>query len=141
MTADDDLPRTIRREREAQREARERERLAREREAAAVSVPSIEHEGAYGALASPPATVTDFDVPFVRLMTFFIKAVFAAIPALVVLTAILWLFGKLLFTLVPELVHLKVDIQIYPLQSADDVKTTDKGPAQRVTTPAQPPRK
>ena len=94
MTADDDLPRTIRREREAQREARERERQAREREAAAVSVPSIEHEGAYGALASPPATVTDIDVPFVRLMTFFIKAVFAAIPALVVLTAILWLFGQ-----------------------------------------------
>jgi hypothetical protein len=86
MTADDDLPRTIRREREAQREARERERLAREREAAAaVSAPSIEHEGAYGALASPPATVTDIDVPFFRLMTFFIKAVFAAVPALIML--------------------------------------------------------
>ncbi len=36
MTADDDLPRTIRREREArEREARERERRARERQAAA----------------------------------------------------------------------------------------------------------
>ena len=123
MTADDDLPRTIRREREAQREARERERLAREREAAAaVSAPSIEHEGAYGALASPPATVTDIDVPFFRLMTFFIKAVFAAIPALIVLTALLWLFGQGLQTVFPQLLKMKIDVQIYAPQSAADFR-------------------
>jgi hypothetical protein len=122
MTADDDLPRTIRREREAQREARERERLAREREAAAVSVPSIEHEGAYGALASPPATVTDIDVPFLRLMTFFIKAVFAAIPALIVLTALLWLFGQGLQSFFPQLLKMKIDVQIYAPQSAADFR-------------------
>ena len=117
MTADDDLPRTIRREREAQREARERERLAREREAAAaVSAPSIENEGAYGALASPPATVTDIDVPFFRLMTFFIKAVFAAIPALIALTALLWLFGQVLQTVFPQLLKMKIDVQIYAPQ-------------------------
>src|SRR5436190_5069442 len=102
MTADDDLPRTIRREREA-REREARERQAREREAAmAASVPSIERDGGYGALASPPATVTDIDVPFVRLMMFFVKAVFAAIPALIVLTALLWLFGQGLQSLFPH---------------------------------------
>ena len=123
MTADDDLPRTIRREREAQREARERERLAREREAAtAVSAPSIDHEGGYGALASPPATVTDIDVPFLGLMTFFIKAVFAAIPALIMLTALLWLFGQGLQTFFPQLLKMKIDVQIYAPQSAADFR-------------------
>ena len=127
MTADDDLPRTIRREREAQREARERERLAREREAAAaVSAPSIEHEGAYGALASPPATVTDIDVPFFRLMTFFIKAVFAAIPALIMLTALLWLFGQGLQSFFPQLLKMKIDVQIYSPQSAADFRPAGK---------------
>ena len=129
MTADDELPRTIRREREAQREARERERLAREREAA-VSAPSIEHEGAYGALATPPATVTDIDVPFFRLMTFFIKAVFAAIPALIALTALLWLFGQGLQTVFPQLLKMKIDVQIYAPQSAADFRG-EKSPPRR----------
>ena len=122
MTADDDLPRTIRRERDA-REREARERQAREREAAtAVPVPSIEREGAYGALASPPATVTDIDVPFLGLMTFFIKAVFAAIPALIMLTALLWLFGQGLQTFFPQLLKMKIDVQIYAPQSAADFR-------------------
>jgi hypothetical protein len=118
MTAeDDDLPRTIRREREA------RERQAREREtAAAAAVPSIDHDAAYGALASPPATVTDIDVPFVRLMMFFVKAVFAAVPALVVLTALLWLFGQGLQSFFPQLLKMKIDVQIYAPQSAADFR-------------------
>ena len=131
MTADDDLPRTIRREREAQREARERERLAREREAAtAVPTPSIEHEGGYGALAAPPATVTDIDVPFLGLMTFFIKAVFAAIPALIMLTALLWLFGQGLQTFFPQLLKMKIDVQIYAPQSAADFRA-ERSPPRR----------
>ncbi len=122
MTADDDLPRTIRRERDA-REREARERQAREREAAsAVPMPSIEREGAYGALASPPATVTDIDVPFLGLMTFFIKAVFAAIPALIMLTALLWLFGQGLQTFFPQLLKMKIDVQIYAPQSAADFR-------------------
>ena len=118
MTAeDDDLPRTIRREREA------RERQAREREtAAAGSVPSIDHDAAYGALASPPATVTDIDVPFLRLMMFFVKAVFAAVPALIVLTALLWLFGQGLQSFFPQLLKMKIDVQIYAPQSAADFR-------------------
>ena len=122
MTADDDLPRTIRRERDA-REREARERQARERDAAAaVSAPSIEREGAYGALASPPATVTDIDVPFLGLMTFFIKAVFAAVPALLMLTALLWLFGQGLQTVFPQLLKMKIDVQIYAPQSAADFR-------------------
>ena len=113
LAADDDLPRTIRREREA------RERQAREREAAAaMSVPSIDHYGDYGALASPPTTVTAIDVPFIGLMTFFIKAVFAAIPALIVLTVLLWLFGQGLQSFFPQLLKMKIDVQIYAPQSA-----------------------
>jgi hypothetical protein len=130
MTADDDLPRTIRRERDA-REREARERQAREREAAsAVPAPSIEREGGYGALASPPATVTDIDVPFLGLMTFFIKAVFAAIPALIMLTALLWLFGQGLQTFFPQLLKMKIDVQIYAPQSAADFRA-ERSPPRR----------
>ena len=130
MTADDDLPRTIRREREA-REREARERQAREREAAmAASVPSIERDGGYGALASPPATVTDIDVPFLGLMMFFVKAVFAAIPALIVLTALLWLFGQGLQSFFPQLLKMKIDVQIYAPQSAADFRG-EKAPPRR----------
>jgi hypothetical protein len=116
MTADDDLPRTIRREREA------RERLARERESS-VSVPPIpvmEHEPAF--LPAPASTVTAIEVPFLRLMMFFIKAVFAAVPALIALTAVLWLFGQGLQSFFPQLVKMKIDVQIYSPQSAADFR-------------------
>ena len=59
MTADDDLPRTIRREREArEREARERE--ARERQAAARAVLQIEREGEFEVRAPrrPPSSTS-----------------------------------------------------------------------------------
>ncbi len=48
-----------------------------------------------------PATVVRFDVPFTHLMGFFIKAVFAAIPALILLGVLLWFAGSLLKTLLP----------------------------------------
>jgi len=102
MTADDDLPRTIRREREA------REREARERETrASSSVPAVERDGPYE-LPPPAATITAIDIPFGRLMAFFLKAVFAAIPALIVLTVLLWLFGQGLQTFFPQLLKLKI---------------------------------
>lgn len=103
LTADDDLPRTIRREREA------REREAREREGA-LPVPAVVREGASYAMPAPApaATVTGFDVPFGRLMMFFIKAVFAAIPALLVLTVLLWLFGQGLQSFFPQLLKMKI---------------------------------
>ena len=122
----DDLPRTLRREREARaREAREREareRQARERE----PVMSREGEGSgYSAVPAyigprsggvpfvygddpMPAAVTRFDVPFLRLVGFFLKAVIAAIPALVLLGTILWFAGKGLEAYFPELVRMKI---------------------------------
>jgi hypothetical protein len=112
MTADDDLPRTIRREREArEREARERE--TRERAAIVPSGPTALERNDFG-YPAPAATVTDFDVPFVKLMMFFIKAVFAAVPALVVLTIMLWLLGQGLQTAFPQLLKLKILIYVPP---------------------------
>jgi hypothetical protein len=121
MTADDDLPRTIRREREA------RERQAREQREAAVAGPvaSMERESPFPT-AAPGSTVTDIDVPFFRLMAFFIKAVFAAIPALIVLTALLWLFGQGLQSFFPQLLKMKIDVQIYSPQSAADFRPVGK---------------
>jgi len=86
IAAEDDLPRTIRREREArEREARQRQML-----------PTLVRHDEVVALAAPAATVTGFDVPFLHLMAFCVKAVFAAIPALVLLALLLWGFGKAL---------------------------------------------
>ncbi len=120
MTVDDDLPRTIRRERDAQREAREREAREREarelqaqarerRAAAAVPAPAPAFDGAE-ALALPPpgVAIVDVDVPFAKLATFFIKAAFAVVPALLMLTAMLWVFGQMLQTFFPHLLKLKI---------------------------------
>jgi hypothetical protein len=116
----DDLPRTFRREKEARaREARER--AAQER-AAAPSLP-LGSDGFSGpqpqvyrsADVSPniedmpyPASVRRFDVPFFHLVTFFLKAVIAGIPALVLLGIVLWFAGAALETLFPALVKMKI---------------------------------
>jgi hypothetical protein len=117
----DDLPRTVRREKEA------RERELREREAAvepAPPGPSLSsttlapdyesHGPAYrGGVAEPPvpAAVTRLEIPFLRLVAFFLKAVFAAIPALLLLAGLLWGAGHLLRVYFPDLV--KMQILIY----------------------------
>lgn len=110
----DDLPRTLRREKEARaREARER--AAQERAAA----PSLSTEPApqvyaagdtqpYVADMPFPAVVRRFDVPFLHLTGFFLKAVIAAIPALLLLTIILWFAGALLQATFPELVKMRI---------------------------------
>ena len=102
MTADDDLPRTIRREREA------REREARERQAAPAPMLEQEAEAGFEMPAPPAATVVDFDVPFAKLSMFFVRAVFAAVPALVVLMALLWVFGHTLQMFFPQLLKMKI---------------------------------
>jgi len=112
LTADeglDDLPRTLRREREA------RERAARQKEAKARAA-TLTHdfgasdiqEHAYAAEAPTGTAVTRFDVPFTHLMAFSIKAVLAAIPALMLLGALLWVAGALLKAYFPELVHMEI---------------------------------
>lgn len=110
LTADDggpdDLPRTLRRERDA------RDRQARERAGGIPSyVPERETAGTIDIGPAQPATVTGLDIPFVRLMVFFIKAVFAAIPALIILGALIWLSGEILTAFFPQLIKMQILIR------------------------------
>lgn len=130
----DDLPRTLRRERES------RERAAREMQARAeASTPAAPARGGwersqasvpatqpsiygtpepvnpgYGEGYTPPGetsgavTVRRLKVPFFSLMAFFIKAVFAAIPAILILVAMLWGLGVALQTYFPQLIKMKI---------------------------------
>ena len=97
----DDLPRTLRRERDRQKAA-----------AAGAPQPSMSAmKGDYApALADElvPAAVKRLEVPFWRLMLFFLKAVLAAIPALILLGVMLWFAGHLLQTLYPDLIKMKI---------------------------------
>ncbi|MBY0559020.1 hypothetical protein [Hyphomicrobium sp.] len=117
----EDLPRTFRREKEARaREARER---AEQERAAAPSLsmgaadrrarprPDTYASGELDAADEQQlvsATVRRFDVPFVDLVTFFLKAVIAGIPALLLLGAILWVMGAALEALFPALIKMKI---------------------------------
>ena len=115
MAADggpDDLPRTLRRARE------ERMREAELQQAAGPGLASVP---AFGPAVEPRAgflddpervTVTAVKVPFLRLMAFFLKAVFAAIPALIVLGVVLWVMGFALKTYFPQLVHMQITISV-----------------------------
>ena len=105
----DDLPRTLRRE----HEARAREREARKRGSLADSVPFSDRQDSETATAdvpAPAATLTGFDVPFMRLVAFYLKSVVAAIPALILLTVILYFMGQALQGFFPELVKMKIMI-------------------------------
>lgn len=108
--ASDDLPRTLRRERDArQRAAREKEDKARAATLTHDFGRSDERPGQMFATdAGAGVAVTRFDVPFLHLMLFSIKAVLAAIPALVLLGVLLWFAGALLKTYYPELVHMQI---------------------------------
>jgi hypothetical protein len=106
----DDLPRTLRREKEA--------RAAQAARTSSLSAGSAVNPQAYlpesGALDEPlqPAEVRALRIPFFHLMFFFIKAVLAAIPALILLVALLWLAGDILMTYFPWLVKVKVQIYV-----------------------------
>lgn len=111
----DDLPRTFRREKE-NREREARERASRDRGPAAPSLtaspdiyvePAPQVASVNGDLPYP-AVVRRFDVPFLHLVTFFLKSVLAAIPALFLLGVILWFAGHLLQGLFPDLVKMKI---------------------------------
>lgn len=116
LTADadfDDLPRTLKREREARaREARERAQREREATLTSDAPRYLGRDDSYPRPAFPddpvPARVTRLDVPFLRLVTFFLKAVIAAIPALILLGVLLWFAGHILQTQFPELVKMKI---------------------------------
>ncbi len=118
----DDLPRTLRREKEARlREARERlgqtggspsgTALRGEMTAEPAPLLASRNEGSSLDMATgdaPAATVTALNVPFFHLMGFFIKAAFAAIPAMILMLGVLWLFGQALETFFPELLKMKI---------------------------------
>jgi hypothetical protein len=61
--------------------------------------------------AAPGVAVSALKIPFFRLMAFFIKAVFAAIPALLILIGILWGLGAVAQHYVPWLVKMRILIQ------------------------------
>jgi hypothetical protein len=137
LTADvaefDDLPRTLRRE----REARERERRERESRDKKLTTPSDRpsdrddnrkssfepspalyaprdrdlDESGPNDLDYPAATVKRFDVPFFHMMRFYLKGVVAAIPALVLLTAICWGMGQLIKIFFPWMLKAQILIQ------------------------------
>ncbi len=118
LTADsdfDDLPRTLRREKERRaREARDaRERRERERQTMDASrgePPSYVARAMPGSFADDPvaAAVRRFDVPFLHLTMFFMKAALAAIPALMVLGVGLYFAGQALEAYIPDLVRMKI---------------------------------
>jgi hypothetical protein len=107
----DDIPRTFRRE----REARERAAAVPVPEVPKYDVPSYaaahpqSYDAAFGSDV-PPGVVKKFKVPFFSLMLFFIKAVLAAIPALLLLAAMLWAGGQVLTTYFPWLLKMKIMI-------------------------------
>ena len=56
-------------------------------------------------------TVTRFDVPFFRLAAFFLKAVLAAVPALILLGAILYGLGVVLRMYFPWIIQTEILIR------------------------------
>jgi hypothetical protein len=109
LTADGgpyDLPRTLLREREKQ------EREARNQAQSALGRGQAHADGPVQAM------VTRLQLPFLRLVFFFIKAAFAAIPALAILGVILWIAGHLLQLYYPELVKMQILIQFPDPHSA-----------------------
>ncbi|WP_072396555.1 hypothetical protein [Hyphomicrobium sp. CS1GBMeth3] len=123
LTADadfDDLPRTVRREKEARaREARAaRERARRDHDEEARLEPTFGDLPSYLSRQrpSPPAygdepiaaAVQRFDVSFLHLVTFFFKAAIAAIPALIFLAAALYYIGKGVAIFYPDLATMKI---------------------------------
>lgn len=113
----DDLPRTLRRARD-ERDAREREanghRFPSSLKAAmtAASGNATPAAGyAAGVHTGEGMTVTRIEVPFHRLVTFFMKAVFAALPALIMLMIVLWSVGEVLQRYFPWLLKMRILIQ------------------------------
>lgn len=114
---DDDLPRTLRRERDArEREMREREREMASGEdgfavAGAQPYPTQPYGYDYAPAGNGSVTVTRLKIPFVHLVLFFLKAVVAAIPALILLTVLLWGLGQGLKAFVPGLRHFEIIVK------------------------------
>ena len=119
----EDLPRTVRREKEARaREAREaRERSERERNSFTNASlgdppPHLSRSSAVPRIYDEPAAETSqpFDMPFAQLVIFFIKAALAAVPALILLSVALYFVGKGFGAFFPDLERTKILISFPP---------------------------
>ncbi len=120
----DDLPRTLRRERDArmrqarEKEAREREareRDERERALGEAPVANVRYEASdFVSGELPPVAVSRLSMSFFHLMWFFLKAVFAAVPALIVLAAMIWMGMQALQIYFPDLVKMQILILFPP---------------------------
>lgn len=109
-SAEEDLPRTLRRA----KEAREREALGRSLENSAYRAPEtgdfdMETTATH---ADDGVKIALLKIPFLELMLFFIKAVFAAIPAMFLLGVLLWVAGDILMAYFPELVKMQIIFKI-----------------------------
>jgi hypothetical protein len=102
---DDDLPRTFRRERDARQQ-----RAAAQHPStyAQQPMPSAAQLAELPPGDGPSVTVTALDIPFFRLMAFFMKAVLAGIPALLLLGLILFGIGQAAQSFLPWLIKMKV---------------------------------
>lgn len=114
-TLSDDLPRTLRRARD-ERDAREREANGERFPSSLKAAMAAASDSARAAPADQlPArdgvTVTRLNVPFKNLVAFFMKAVFAALPALLVLMIVLWTIGEVLQRYFPWLLKMRILIQ------------------------------
>ena len=114
----DDLPRTFRRE----KAAREREAMnrgaglgeGRAPPAPDLGAPIDQHYGPADYDEEPvPAEVQRFNVPFLHMMGFFLKAVLAGVPALILLGAIIWGAGEILQQFFPWLIQMKI-VVLFP---------------------------
>ena len=125
FAGDDDLPRALRRERDS------REREQREREAAMAAQHQPYPQSGYGTdmshqdYANPDqaslypiagsGVVNRLEIPFLHLVWFFMKAVFAAIPAVLLLIALLWGGSQIVKRLRPELMQFEVKFYMGPV--------------------------
>ena len=111
MMAGEDLPRTLRREKEAQ----EREAQNRGSGTMSFSQPDDDYEYVDEIAYDPEGvTVTRLNVPFFHLMFFFIKAIFAAIPAIILLVAVCNLIGETLQSQLPWLRQFEFELIMRP---------------------------
>ena len=130
FAGDDDLPRALRRERDA-RDREQRDREQRERDGAMAAqhqpYPQPSSQAGYGPDVShhdyahadqsslypmPSAGVVNrLEIPFLHLVWFCVKAVFAAIPALLLLSALLFAGGQVLKRFFPDLRHFEIIIK------------------------------
>ena len=124
--AEEDLPRTVRQ----QKAERARDQLAQEalatqrapysqgggRSPPVTSMSRTMDGDYYDSAAAPPgeypaATVRRLHLPFFHMVGFFIKAVFAAIPAIIIMMLMIFAIGKAAEIYLPWLVKMKIEIK------------------------------